>query len=233
MEIKRKQETTRNSWGKTGRENFYEDAPEYQIIAAGSLLGVTIHPNESFPVGKVDFLELGPMSFGEFLLAIGENGLARILDEKLWDMLPAVTDKFKEHLRYYFYVGGMPKVVAHFSQHRDWNTVRKLQNKILKTYQSDFSKHAPNDILPLINMVWNSIPAQIRNCQLSNFFSTIRDYSALCRSSMQKHCSMVTLFLRNLKAHYQNSMYFSILCEIKRWQFIILHLKTANMKSTL
>ncbi|MCL2041790.1 MAG: ATP-binding protein [Bacteroidales bacterium] len=147
--------------GITSLKYFCEDAPEYQIIAAGSLLGVKIHPNESFPVGKVDFLELSPMSFGEFLLAMGETGLARILDEKLWDMLPTFTEKFKEFLRYYFYVGGMPEVVAHFSQYRDWKMVRKLQNKILKTYQGDFSKYAPKEVFPRINMVWNSIPAQL------------------------------------------------------------------------
>ena len=145
----------------TSLKYFYEDAPEYHIIAAGSLLGVNLHPNESFPVGKVDFLELRPMSFHEFLLAMGESGLARLLDEKLWDILPSFTEKLKEFLRYYFYVGGMPEVVAHFSQYRDWKTARQLQNKILKTYQGDFSKHAPQPVLPRINLVWDSIPAQL------------------------------------------------------------------------
>ncbi len=147
--------------GITSLKYFYEDAPEYHVIAAGSLLGVNLHPEESFPVGKVDFLTLHPMSFGEFLLAMGENGLARILDEKLWDVLPSFAEKFKEFLRYYLYVGGMPEVVEHFSQHRDWKTARQLQNKILKSYQSDFSKYAPKEILPRINMVWNSISAQL------------------------------------------------------------------------
>ena len=147
--------------GISSLKYFYEDAPQYQIIAAGSLLGINLHPDESFPVGKVDFMELYPMSFSEFLFAMDENGLARILEEKLWDMLPAFTEKFKEFLRYYFYVGGMPEVVGHFLQHRDWKTVRKLQSKILKTYQSDFSKHAPKEVLPRINMVWDSIPAQL------------------------------------------------------------------------
>ncbi len=90
--------------GITSLKYFCENAPEYQIIAAGSLLGVNLHPGESFPVGKVEFMELHPMSFGEFLLAMGETGLARILDEKLWDALPAFSEKFKEFLRYYFYV---------------------------------------------------------------------------------------------------------------------------------
>jgi predicted AAA+ superfamily ATPase len=147
--------------GITSLKYFYEDAPQYHVVAAGSLLGVNLHLDESFPVGKIDFLTLHPMSFREFLLAMDENGLARILDEKLWDVLPAFAEKFKEFLRYYFYVGGMPEVVAHFSQHRDWKTARQLQNKILKSYQSDFSKYAPKEILPRINMVWSSIPAQL------------------------------------------------------------------------
>ena len=147
--------------GITSLKYFCENAPEYHIIAAGSLLGVNIHPGESFPVGKVDFLELYPMSFYEFLLAMGEIGLARILDEKLWDVLPSFTEKFKEFLKYFFYTGGMPEVVSHFSRHRDWEMVRQLQNKILKSYENDFSKYAPKEILPRLNMVWESIPVQL------------------------------------------------------------------------
>jgi predicted AAA+ superfamily ATPase len=147
--------------GITSLKYFYENAPEYQIIAAGSLLGVNLHPGESFPVGKVEFMELHPMSFYEFLLAMGEVGLARILDEKLWDTLPTFSEKLKEFLRYYFYVGGMPEVVSHFSQYRDWKMVRQLQNEILKSYESDFSKYAPKEILPRINMIWESIPVQL------------------------------------------------------------------------
>jgi predicted AAA+ superfamily ATPase len=147
--------------GITSLKYFNENAPEYQIIAAGSLLGVNIHPGESFPVGKVDFLQLYPMSFYEFLLAMGETGLARILDEKLWDYSPTFAEKFKEFLRYYFFVGGMPEAVLSFSQNRDWGEVRKIQNNILKSYENDFSKHAPKEILPRINMVWESIPVQL------------------------------------------------------------------------
>jgi len=161
--------------GISSLKYFCEDAPEYQIIAAGSLLGIYLHPDESFPVGKVDFLELRPMSFYEFLLAMGESGLARILDEKLWTVLPSFTEKFREFLRYYFYVGGMPEVVAHFSQHKDWKTVRQLQNKILKTYMSDFSKHAPKEILPRINMVWDSIPVQLAKENKKFIYGAIRE----------------------------------------------------------
>jgi predicted AAA+ superfamily ATPase len=147
--------------GITSLKYFCEDAPEYQIIAAGSLLGINIHPGESFPVGKVDFLELRPMSFYEFLLAVNESGLARILDEKIYDSLPFFAEKFKEFLKYYFYIGGMPEVVLHFSQYRDFNKARQIQKKILKTYRGDFSKHAPKEIFPRINMIWDSIPTQL------------------------------------------------------------------------
>ena len=147
--------------GITSLKYFHEDYPEYQIVAAGSLLGINIHSEESFPVGKVDFLELHPMSFYEFLLAMNENGLARIIDEKLYDSLPVFADKFKEFLKYYFYVGGMPEVVLLFSQYRDFNNARQIQKKILKTYRHDFSKHVPKEILPRLNMVWDSIPAQL------------------------------------------------------------------------
>jgi len=148
--------------GITSLKYFYEEAPEYQIIAAGSLLGINLHPGESFPVGKVDMLTLYPMSFHEFLLAMGEeNGLVRILSEKRFDIINSFNEKFKEYLKYYFYVGGMPEAVAAFAENRDWKKSRSIQNKILKNYRNDFSKHAPKDILPRINMVWDSIPAQL------------------------------------------------------------------------
>lgn len=148
--------------GITSLKYFCEEAREYQIIAAGSLLGISIHPDESFPVGKVDLLTLHPMSFYEFLHAMGEeNGLVRVLNERRFDLINSFNEKFKEYLKYYFYVGGMPEAVAAFAENRDWKKVRAVQNKILKNYRSDFSKHAPKQILPRINMVWDSIPAQL------------------------------------------------------------------------
>ncbi|KAA6344140.1 hypothetical protein EZS27_008222 [termite gut metagenome] len=119
--------------GLTSLKYFCEEAREYQIIAAGSLLGIKMHPDESFPVGKVDMLTLYPMSFYEFLLAMGEeNGLARILREKLLDIMPVFAEKFKEYLKYYLYVGGMPEAVAAFAENRDWKTSRQIQKKNTK-----------------------------------------------------------------------------------------------------
>ncbi len=148
--------------GITALKYFYEEAPQYHIIAAGSLLGINLYPGESFPVGKVDMLTLQPMSFYEFLLATGEeNGLARILREKAWGFTPTFAEKFKEFLKYYFYVGGMPEAVAAFAHNRDWKTAREIQNKVLQNYRSDFSKHAPPELVLRINMVWDSIATQL------------------------------------------------------------------------
>jgi predicted AAA+ superfamily ATPase len=150
------------SKGLTSLKYFCENAPQYHVIASDSLLGMNLHNKVSFPVGKVDFLYLYPMNFYEFLLAMGEeNGLVRILDEKLWDTLPVFAGKFKEYLKYYFYIGGMPEVVNDFVMNRDWNHVRKIQKQILATYENDFSKHAPKEEIQRLNMVWKSIPAQL------------------------------------------------------------------------
>ena len=147
--------------GLTSLKYFNENAPEYSVIVSDSLLGMNLHNKVSFPVGKVSFLDIYPMSFYEFLLAVGESGLARILNEKLWDIMDVFAEKFKEFLRYYLYVGGMPEVVAAFAENRDWKKVRQNQLEILFTYERDFSKYAPYEIVPRLNMVWQNIPAQL------------------------------------------------------------------------
>lgn len=147
--------------GITALKYLFEDAPEYHIIAAGSLLGVNIHPGESFPVGKVDFMKLYPMSFYEFLLAMGETGIAELLEKYDLENLNFFNNKLINLLRYYLYVGGMPEAISEFVENRDWQQVRYIQNQILTSYRNDFSKHAPKEILPRINMVWKNIPAQL------------------------------------------------------------------------
>lgn len=147
--------------GITALKYFYEKAPQYQVIAAGSLLGVTIHPEESFPVGKVDFLTLQPLCFKEFLLAMNETGLVELIEKHEWELVNSFKSKLINYLRYYLFIGGMPEVVSRFSQNRDWNEVRKIQKNILKSYERDFSKHAPKEILPRIKMIWESIPSQL------------------------------------------------------------------------
>jgi len=147
--------------GITSLKYFYEKASQYHIIAAGSLLGISIHPEDSFPIGKVDFLTLHPLSFTEFLLAMNEPGLVDLIKNQEWELTNSFNSKLTNYLRYYFFIGGMPEVVLRFSQNRDWTEVRKVQRSILKSYENDFSKHAPKEILPRIKMVWESIPAQL------------------------------------------------------------------------
>ncbi|MDR1723654.1 MAG: AAA family ATPase [Tannerella sp.] len=160
--------------GITALKYLYEDAPQYHIIAAGSLLGVNIHPDESFPVGKVDFMRLYPMSFYEFLLAMGETGIAELLEKRDWVNLTFFNNKLINLLRYYLYVGGMPEAVQEFVENRDWQQVRNIQKQILQSYRNDFSKHAPKEILPRINMVWDSIPAQLGKENKKFMYGVIR-----------------------------------------------------------
>ena len=161
--------------GITSLKYFYEKNPEYQIIAAGSLLGINIHPGESFPVGKVDFLTLHPMSFTEFLLAMGENGLVELFEKRDWELVNMFNSKLTNYLRYYLYVGGMPEAVADFTVNKDWQQVRKIQNQILTSYRNDFSKHAPKEILPRINMVWDSVPSQLAKENKKFIYGVIRE----------------------------------------------------------
>jgi predicted AAA+ superfamily ATPase len=147
--------------GLTSLKYFSENAPEYHIISAGSLLGITLHQHVSFPVGKVDFLDLFPLNFYEFLCAIGQERFAELLKEKDFQMITSFKTKYIEWLRQYFYVGGMPEAVATFAENRDWQKTRQVHNKILLAYERDFSKHAPKEIFPRIKMVWQSIPSQL------------------------------------------------------------------------
>jgi predicted AAA+ superfamily ATPase len=145
----------------TSLKYFYENAPEYHIISAGSLLGVALSKHTSFPVGKVDFLNLYPLSFTEFLAALNEQPLLKLLKSKDWKLITAFKSKYIQLLKQYYFIGGMPEVVASFAKNKDFTTARDLQNKILQAYELDFSKHAPNEIVPRIRMLWNIIPSQL------------------------------------------------------------------------
>ena len=145
----------------TSLKYFYENAPEYHVIAAGSLLGVALHQHTSFPVGKIEFLELYPLSFNEFLEALGQKELLSLLLSKNWALIKTFKQKLIQLLRQYYYVGGMPEAVSALCHNNDFNEVRNIQNNILQAYEQDFSKHAPIEIVPKIRMVWNSIPAQL------------------------------------------------------------------------
>ena len=147
--------------GLTALKYFNENASEQHVIAAGSLLGIELHRDTSFPVGKVQFMTLHPMSFFEFLDAMGENILMEIIRRKDWATVNMFSPKLSEILKQYYYVGGMPEAVQAFSESQDWKEVREIQNEILKSYDYDFSKHAPVDVVQRIRMLWNSLPAQL------------------------------------------------------------------------
>ncbi len=161
--------------GVTVLKYFCENAPQYHVVAAGSLLGIALHQQSSFPVGKVDFMDLHPMSFSEFLLALGEQQLVKVLKDKQWDTLTIFKDKLTNYLKYYFFVGGLPEVVDTYIQTKDWQKVRYVQNRILLSYQGDFSKHAPHAIVPRIQMVWQSIVSQLAKENKKFVYGAIRE----------------------------------------------------------
>lgn len=145
----------------TSLKYFYENANEYHIIAAGSLLGVAMHEGTSFPVGKVDFIDLYPLNFYEFLNALGENDILKIIKENQIDMINVFSDKIKDYLKQYLFIGGMPEVVETYVETKDFGEVRKKQKALLDAYEQDFSKHAPNNIVPRIRQLWNNISTQL------------------------------------------------------------------------
>lgn len=146
--------------GITSLKYFCEDAPEQHVIAAGSLLGVVHHPDESYPVGKVDILRLFPMSFEEFLWAKGYDKLAEILTRCEWDSMEALKDTLEDMLRQYYYVGGMPEAVLDWVTQEDVLNIRQIQSRIIASYANDISKHAGTES-ERIRMVWHSIPSQL------------------------------------------------------------------------
>ena len=153
---------------------FCEDAPQYHIVAAGSLLGVALHEGVSYPVGKVDLLNLYPLNFREFLYAVNEKPLADALLTKDYAMIDIFADKYIYHLKNYYYTGGMPEVVENFRLKSDYNAARKIQNSIIAQYRGDFGKHAGANELPRINMVWESIPMQLAKENKKFFFGKIK-----------------------------------------------------------
>lgn len=158
----------------TSLKYFRENAPQYHIISAGSLLGVALNKHTSFPVGKVDFMDLYPLSFPEYLEAMEEKPLLDLLESKDWKLIKTFNTRYKELLKQYYYVGGMPEVVFSFKQNKDFDKVRILQKQILGAYEQDFSKHAPNEIVPRIRMLWNSIPAQLAKENKKFIYGAIR-----------------------------------------------------------
>ncbi len=153
---------------------FCENAPEYAVVAAGSLLGVALHKGTSFPVGKVDFMDLYPLTFQEFLCALGEERFVEILRGKDTDMVTMFKSKYIDRLREYYFVGGMPEVVQTYVDTKDFNQVREIQKNLLNYYQQDFSKHAEISLVPRLNLVWNSIPMQLAKENKKYIYGQVR-----------------------------------------------------------
>ena len=145
----------------TSLKYFCENAREYHIAVAGSLLGVSTHKGVSFPVGKVNFLNLYPLNFEEYLLAIGKESLVELIKENDTNMIKVFSDKYKSLLKEYYYIGGMPEVVESYVKYKDYNRVRKIQNEILVAYEKDFSKHVPEKELPKVIQIWNNFNTQL------------------------------------------------------------------------
>lgn len=154
---------------------FYENAPQYHIVCAGSLLGIALHQGTSFPVGKVDFLKLYPLSFSEFLMATGNERFAELLKNQDYEMITSFKQTYIDALKHYYFVGGMPEAVQSFTESKDFNEVRAIQKRILAAYEQDFSKHAPNDIVPKIRMLWNSIPSQLARENKKFIYGLVRE----------------------------------------------------------
>ena len=138
-------------------------------------MGIAIHENQSFPVGKVSFLDLHPLSFSEFLAASGKELLVDALSKSEWELIAPFHDELLNLLKTYLYVGGMPEVVQKWFDTRDYFEVRNIQHEILRSYQADFSKHAPLQQVPRLDMVWESLPAQLAKENKKFVYGVIRE----------------------------------------------------------
>lgn len=158
----------------TSLKYFCENAPEYHIAVAGSLLGIGLHEGTGFPVGKVEEINLYPLSFEEFCNALGKRQLMEQVKNHRWNELSTLSHAFIELLRQYYYVGGMPAVVKDYCENQNLIAVRQIQNQILADYKRDFSKHVPKETLPKVNIVWEAIPSQLAKENKKFIYSAIK-----------------------------------------------------------
>lgn len=154
---------------------FYENAPEYHVVAAGSLLGLSLNSQQSFPVGKVDMLRLYPMDFSEFLQAVAGDELFDTLKVADYKTLDVLAPKLTSWLRQYYFVGGMPEVVASFVEKQDLDEVRRKQGAILDAYRKDISKHATKNEAVRIGQVLDSLPSQLAKENRKFVYGVIRN----------------------------------------------------------
>lgn len=166
---------------------FKEEVPEYHIAVAGSLLGISLHQDVSYPVGKVNVINIFPMNFEEFLVAKGEEEACKLLMSGDFETISLLHDKYTDLLRQYYYVGGMPEVVLKYVETDSLLEVRRIQSEILQGYDLDFSKHAPKEQVPRVRMVWNSIPSQLFKENKKFIYGALRndDFNAILELKMR------------------------------------------------
>jgi len=182
---------------------FCEELPQYHIVAAGSFLGIAIHENESFPVGKTDSLNIYPMTFEEFLDALGEEKILDALERCETRFIELIKADIIKNLKYYFYTGGMPEVVLSFSKEKNFNKIRSIQKRIIADYENDFSKHTGMVSSEKVIRLWNSIPSQLAREKKQFVYKDVktgarsRDYRSalfwLSRCGLVYEVSRVTL----------------------------------------
>lgn len=158
----------------TALKLFQEQRPDVPVIAAGSLLGVALHRGVSFPVGKVDHLDLYPLTFIEFLMGMGEDALAEGIARQDLDLMDVFSERYTDLLKQYYCVGGMPEAVETYREGRDFGEVRSVQNRLLYDYDHDFSKHADPILSERIREVWQSAPSQLARENRRFIYSAVR-----------------------------------------------------------
>ena len=161
--------------GLSSLKYFCENAPEYHICVAGSLLGIAMRHGESFPVGKVDMIKMFPMTFDEFLRAKEYDTMADLLIKRDWRTIQGLHSTLVQLLREYYFVGGMPSAVLKFVTSNDANAVRNIQKNILTAYSQDMSKHTTPSEMKRISQVWNSLPSQLSKENKKFVYSVVRE----------------------------------------------------------
>ena len=159
----------------TALKYFCEDTPEVAVAAAGSLLGLSANWGSGFPVGKTETVRLHPMTFAEFLVAMGDGGLSERLAARDWETLGRFGERMERRVRQYAFVGGMPAAVEAFAAGADWTGARREQRRILADYRRDFAKHAPREVVERIRLVWDSVPRQLGRENRKFVFGAVRE----------------------------------------------------------
>ena len=161
--------------GLAALKYFCENCPEQHIIVAGSLLGIALHRGVSFPVGKINFMQMQPMNFCEFLMAIGDGALASAIEQNDVDTLSMFHEKLTNRLKEYYFVGGMPEAVQAYADDAEWSEIREIHNEILRGYEDDFSKHAEGVVVERLRQLWRSVPGQLSRENKKFLFGLIRE----------------------------------------------------------